>query len=57
MPGVGKSTVGVILAKLMGLEFADTDLAIQAREQCQLQEAITSDGLVLPTSHKLCTSM
>lgn len=44
MPGVGKSTVGVILAKLMGLEFADTDLAIQAREQCQLQEILEQQG-------------
>ena len=44
MPGVGKSTVGVILAKLIGLEFADTDLAIQAREQRTLQEILEADG-------------
>ncbi|MEO0435470.1 MAG: shikimate kinase [Pseudomonadota bacterium] len=44
MPGVGKSTVGVILAKLLGLEFLDTDLSIQAREQRSLQEILDSDG-------------
>ena len=32
MPGVGKSTVGVILAKLMGYQFIDADLVIQDRE-------------------------
>ncbi|MEM8548624.1 MAG: shikimate kinase [Pseudomonadota bacterium] len=44
MPGVGKSTVGVILAKMIGLEFSDTDLAIQAREGCTLQEILESEG-------------
>ena len=44
MPGVGKSTVGVILAKLIGLEFTDTDLSIQAREGRTLQEIVDSDG-------------
>lgn len=44
MPGVGKSTVGVILAKLIGLEFADTDLAIQAREQRTLQQILDAEG-------------
>ncbi|MEM7690847.1 MAG: shikimate kinase [Pseudomonadota bacterium] len=44
MPGVGKSTVGVILAKLLGLDFLDTDLSIQAREQRSLQEILDSDG-------------
>ncbi|MEZ5568900.1 MAG: shikimate kinase [Halioglobus sp.] len=32
MPGVGKSTVGVVLAKTLGLAFVDTDLCIQLRE-------------------------
>ena len=44
MPGVGKSTVGVILAKLLGLQFTDTDLSIQAREGRTLQQIIDSDG-------------
>ena len=32
MPGVGKSTVGVILAKVLGYQFIDADLVIQKRE-------------------------
>ena len=32
MPGAGKSSVGVILAKVLGYEFIDTDLVIQHRE-------------------------
>lgn len=44
MPGVGKSTVGVILAKLTGLEFSDTDLAIQAKEQKSLQDILEGQG-------------
>ena len=32
MPGCGKSTVGVILAKTLGVDFIDTDLVIQKRE-------------------------
>ena len=32
MPGVGKSTVGVVLAKLLGYHFIDTDLVIQEKE-------------------------
>ena len=46
MPGVGKSTVGVILAKLIGLDFTDTDLSIQAREQCRLQDILEQQGHV-----------
>lgn len=40
MPGAGKSTVGVILAKLIGLRFVDTDLDIQVRENATLQEIL-----------------
>jgi shikimate kinase len=44
MPGAGKSTAGVILAKAMGLDFVDTDLLIQSREQATLQEILESRG-------------
>ena len=33
MPGVGKSTVGVVLAKKMGYQFVDSDLIIQEKEK------------------------
>ncbi|NOY13595.1 MAG: shikimate kinase [Deltaproteobacteria bacterium] len=45
MPGAGKSTVGVILAKRLGYHFIDTDLIIQAQEQCRLQQIIDRRGL------------
>ena len=44
MPGAGKSTVGVILAKLTGLRFADTDLDIQVREHATLQDILEQHG-------------
>jgi shikimate kinase len=44
MPGSGKSTVGVILAKLTSLSFLDTDLLIQISEQRPLQEIVDSQG-------------
>ena len=40
MPGAGKSTVGIILAKLTGLRFCDTDLDIQVREGATLQHIL-----------------
>lgn len=45
MPGAGKSTIGVILAKAAGLEFTDTDLLIQSRTGRRLQEIIDNDGI------------
>ena len=45
MPGVGKSTVGVILAKILGYQFIDTDLLIQKREGKLLRETISEKGL------------
>ena len=45
MPGAGKSTVGVLLAKAMRMPFIDTDLLIQQKENCYLQEIIDSRGL------------
>ena len=44
MPGAGKSTVGVLLAKLTGLRFVDTDLDIQVREEATLQEILQEHG-------------
>ena len=45
MPGAGKSTVGVLLAKTLGMVFIDTDLEIQAREKRLLSKIIEGDGL------------
>lgn len=45
MPGVGKSTVGVILAKLKGMRFIDTDLVIQEESGHLLSEIIERDGI------------
>ncbi|MDF2843002.1 MAG: hypothetical protein K0R00_1428 [Herbinix sp.] len=45
MPGAGKSTVGVILAKVLGYQFIDSDLLIQEQEKCLLREIIERDGL------------
>lgn len=44
MPTSGKSTVGVILAKVLGKAFLDTDLLIQAREGRLLSEIIAERG-------------
>lgn len=45
MPGSGKSTIGVILAKSLGFDFVDTDLVICKREGKKLQEIIDNEGL------------
>lgn len=45
MPGAGKSTVGVILAKSLGMEFCDTDLLIQKNENMVLQDIIDKYGM------------
>lgn len=45
MPGAGKSTAGVILAKVLGYQFIDSDLLIQKREKKLLHEIIASEGL------------
>ncbi len=44
MPGSGKSTVGVILAKLTSRGFTDTDVLIQTSEDRSLQEIVNTDG-------------
>ncbi|MCP1715478.1 shikimate kinase [Methanocalculus alkaliphilus] len=44
MPGAGKSTVGVILAKTLGMQFIDTDILIQQQSGRMLQEILDHDG-------------
>jgi shikimate kinase len=44
MPGVGKSTIGVILAKAVSKDFIDTDLLIQRRHRLTLQNIIDRYG-------------
>jgi shikimate kinase len=45
MPGAGKSTVGVVLAKTLAKKFIDTDLLIQQAEGRLLQQIIYADGV------------
>lgn len=45
MPGAGKSTVGVVLAKKLGFAFLDSDLLIQSREGKLLHEIIEEQGV------------
>lgn len=44
MPGSGKSTIGVLLAKMMGYGFVDTDLLIQHFEGKKLYEILRDKG-------------
>lgn len=45
MPGAGKSTVGVVLAKRLGMSFVDSDLVIQERYGKLLHELIEEHGV------------
>ena len=56
MPTSGKSTAGVILAKVLGMDFLDTDLLIQKRKKMKLSEIIASEGLdaFLKTEEETC---
>lgn len=45
MPGAGKSTVGVVLAKILGYEFLDSDLVIQNAEKKLLSKIIEDNGI------------
>lgn len=44
MPGAGKSTVGVLLAKRLGYAFLDTDLLLQRQEGALLQTVLDRLG-------------
>jgi shikimate kinase len=44
MPSSGKSTVGVLAAKALGLDFVDTDLLLQRQEGLRLHEILARDG-------------
>ena len=46
MPGSGKSTVGVLLAKRLGFGFVDTDLLIQEEAGRTLQAIVDQDGYI-----------
>lgn len=45
MPGVGKSTIGVVLAKVLGYQFIDADLVIQEKTGRLLKDIIAEDGI------------
>lgn len=45
MPGVGKSTAGVVLAKIIGYKFIDADIVIQEQEGKLLKEIISEKGV------------
>lgn len=45
MPASGKSTVGVVVAKRLGMDFIDTDLLIQKQENRLLREIIAEQGV------------
>ena len=45
MPGVGKSTAGVIAAKQLGMRFEDADILIQHREKKLLSQIIDEKGI------------
>ena len=56
MPGVGKSTIGVVLAKQLGYDFVDTDLVIQHKYGRTLQELIMKrgdEGFIKLENHEL----
>lgn len=59
MPGVGKSTVGVILAKILGYKFLDTDLVIQEKEKKLLRDIISQQGIegFIRTENRICSRL
>ena len=59
MPGSGKSTAGVLLAKVLGYDFVDTDLLIQLRESRTLEELLGERGIdgFLDIEGEVCGSL
>ena len=59
MPAVGKSTVGVILAKILGYKFIDTDIVIQEKEDRLLRDIIASEGVegFIETENRIISSL
>jgi shikimate kinase len=58
MPGAGKSTLGVVLAKILGYSFIDADLLIQSKLDKTLQKIIDAcgpDGFIEVENEVLCT--
>ena len=58
MPSCGKSTLGVLLAKKLGMEFIDSDLLIQKKHQKLLHELIAqhgNDGFLIIESEVNCS--
>ena len=47
MPGSGKSTIGVLLAKKTSRDFVDTDVVIQSHEHRSLQDIVDNDGYMV----------
>lgn len=45
MPASGKSTLGVLLAKTLGMNFLDTDLLMQRKEEMLLQDIVDERGI------------
>lgn len=59
LPTSGKSTVGVVLAKILGMDFLDTDLLIQRETAKRLNEIIASKGTngFLQIEESVCSSV
>ena len=59
LPTAGKSTLGVVLAKMLGYDYIDTDLLIQKQKGCRLEEIIrkVGDESFLDLEGEVCTSL